>query len=78
MANKEEIQDSHVETTMDSIRAREVVSEILNFGVNETQIKKIIKFLSLELVDRSLMIKLTSIIDESFENVNDVKTKIEI
>ena len=78
MSNKEEISNSQVETTMDSIRAREIVSEILDFGVNETQIKKIIKFLSLELVDRSLMIKLSSTIDESFENVTDVKAKIEI
>ncbi len=77
MSNKENISNSE-ETTMDAIRAREVVSEILNFGVNEHQIKKIIKFLSLELVDRDLMIKLSSLIDESFESVDDVKIKIEI
>ena len=65
-------------STMDAIRAREIVSEILNFGVSETQIKKIIKFLSLELVDRSLMVKVSSLIDESFESVDSAKPKIEI
>ena len=57
---------------LDSIRAREIVQEILNFGVNETQKKKIIKFLSLELEDRDVMIKICSAIE------GEEQSKIEI
>jgi len=63
---------------LDAIRAREIVSEILNFGVSQTQMKKIIKFLSLELEDRDLMVKVSSMVDDGLQHVNDIKTKIEI
>lgn len=48
---------------LDAVKAREIVQEILNFGVNELQKKKIIKMLSLELEDRETMIKICSAID---------------
>jgi hypothetical protein len=75
-SNKKSIHPSTL--TLDSVRAREIVSVVLDFGVSETQIKKIIKFLSLELLDRDLMTKVSSLVDESFEHVDDIKTKIEI
>ena len=34
---------------VDSIKSRQIVSEILDFGVNQYQLKKILKFLALEL-----------------------------
>jgi len=63
---------------MNSIRAREIVSEILNFGVNQGQIKKIIKFLSLELEDRSLMMGIASLIEDDLDDETQAKPKIEI
>ena len=59
---------------MDSIKAREIVREIMDFGVNDFQIKKIIKFLSLELTDRDTMLSIFSALEEEA----DQKPKIEL
>ena len=65
--------------SIESVKSREIVSEILNFGVSQFQIKKILKFLSLELEDRDLMLKISSLIDENTQdNDEDQKPKIEI
>lgn len=68
---KKEIENIEV---LDLIKAREIVQEIMNFGVNDLQIKKIIKLLSLELSDRDVMISICDVLDEEVEN----KPKIEI
>lgn len=60
---------------LDLIKAREIVSEILNFGVNDQQIQRIIKLLSLELINRDMMISITNALDG---NQEENKTKIEI
>lgn len=74
--NKETNQDSVDQKEMlDLIKAREIVSEILNFGVNDQQIQRIIKLLSLELVNRDMMISITNALDG---NQEENKTKIEI
>ena len=44
-------------------KSREIVSEILKFGVNQSQIKSIISTLALELEDRELMVNIRSTID---------------
>lgn len=62
---------------LDSAKSREIVSEILNFGVSQYQIKKIIKFLSLELEDMSLVKEISSIIDSDLDE-DCQKSKIEI
>ena len=59
---------------IDSIKAREIVQEILKFGVNQHQIQKIIKFLALELEDRELMVGICSL----FDNDSEESPKIEI
>ena len=56
-------------TILESSRAREIVREILDFGVNDYQIKKIIKFLSLELEDRNLMKELVTLIEGEEEEI---------
>lgn len=74
--NKETNQDSVDQKEMlDLIKAREIVSEILNFGVNDQQIQRIIKLLSLELINRDMMISITNALDG---NQEENKTKIEI
>lgn len=68
---KEKIENLDV---LDSVKAREIVQEILNFGVNDFQVRKIIKMLALELEDRDLMISICKVLDEEPEE----KSKIEL
>ena len=51
-----------------TIQCREIVKEILNFGVNEFQKKQIIKLLACELEDVSMMKKITNVIKEIDES----------
>lgn len=53
---------------LESLKSREIVSEILNFGVTQYQIKKIIKFLSLELEDLKLMRDISSLLENEKED----------
>ena len=64
--------------TLESVRSREIVAEILDFGVSQYQIKKIIKLLSFELEDMSLVKEITSIIDENLNESSRPSSKIEI
>lgn len=41
-----------------SLKCRQIVSEITNFGVSQSQILHIIKLLALELEDRDLMVRI--------------------
>lgn len=50
------------ENVLESIKSREIVQEILRFGVNQNQILKIIYFLCLELEDRETLESLSDII----------------
>jgi hypothetical protein len=47
---------------LESIKSREIVQEILKFGVNQNQILKIIYFLCLELEDRQTLENLSDIL----------------
>jgi len=50
------------EVNINSVRkAREIVQEIVNFGVNDFEIKQVIKMLSLELEDTEFMKKLNNL-----------------
>lgn len=44
-------------------KSREIVSEILRFGVNQAQMKSIIGLLAMELEDRELMLNIRSAVD---------------
>tara|TARA_B100000214_G_scaffold116884_1_gene82543 strand:- start:398 stop:628 length:231 start_codon:yes stop_codon:yes gene_type:complete len=55
------------------IQSREIVKEILDFGVNEFQKRQIIKLLSLELEDISIAQKISSIMKESEEEPSSGK-----
>lgn len=63
---------------LESSRAREIVHEILNFGVTEYQLKKIIKFLSMELEDRSLMKELINVIEKDEDPDSVEKPRLEL
>ena len=53
-----------------SLKCREIVSEIIRFGVGEDQKLQIIKLLSLELESNSDMKKIVNIVNEIVENTN--------
>lgn len=49
------------------VAARQIVQEILNFGVNDAIIKEIICQLSLELEDRDVMLKIIRFLGDTEE-----------
>lgn len=58
-------------------KAREIVQEILRFGVTQEQMKSILSILALELEDRDLMLKIRSAIDpEESETTDNNHVKI--
>jgi len=61
---------------LDSAQCREIIHEILNFGISQTQVLTLIKLLSLELEDRELMLKLSEIVDNKIKNGQEEKTTI--
>ena len=72
MENKEEKVTE--ENVLDIVKSREIVKEIMDYGVNDLQIRKIIKFLSLELEDRETMINICNALEDNPAQ----KPKIEI
>ncbi len=52
---------------LESARCREIVHEILNFGVSQHQMLVLIKLLSLEVDDIQLMKSITELIDAKLE-----------
>ncbi len=61
------------ENIEETIKCREIIQEILNFGVNQFQIMKLIQFLSLELEDRDIMLEINDVIKN---NLSKEKTSI--
>jgi|TARA_Y100000310_G_scaffold18757_4_gene18417 hypothetical protein len=61
-------QEVEVEKT---VQCRQIVEEILNFGVDELQKRKIIYLLSLELEDRETMVQISKIINNDRQNKPD-------
>lgn len=60
---------------LDSIKARDIVRVIMDYGVNDKQVRKIIKFLSLELEDISLASKISNLMD-GVEEVDNTETQV--
>ena len=52
---------------LESAKCREILNEILDFGVNQAQIITLIKLLSLELESRSLMLKIVNAVEDKNE-----------
>ena len=59
--------------TEQKIQCREIVSEILDFGVSEMQKQQIIRLLSLELEDTEIMRKISHFMSECEEEHLDKK-----
>ena len=54
-----------------SIECRNIVKEIIRYGVSEFQKKKIIYLLSLELEDGEIMKEITSLVQTSIEDKDE-------
>jgi len=54
----------------ESLISREITQEILQFGVNQFQIKKIIELLAFELEDNNLMRTILSVVRDDVENID--------
>ena len=61
-----------------SIECRNIVKEIIRYGVNEFQKKKIIYLLSLELEDGEIIKEITSLVHTSIEDKNEANGLINI
>jgi uncharacterized membrane protein len=72
----EQIEHEKDKTWMNKkIRSREIVSEILRFGVSQAHIVHIINLLALELEDREMMLAIREITSEE-EETDDVIPQI--
>ena len=76
--SSEQIQKPEKEdvTWLNDVRkSREIVGEILRFGVTQNQMQKIISLLALELEDRGMMIGIRNLLEpseeESSEQISD-------
>jgi hypothetical protein len=64
----EKIGQTETETwAQESLKSRQVVSEILKFGVNQKQILNIINLLAMELEDREALVAISSIVKEALK-----------
>lgn len=61
-----------------SIECRNIVKEIIRYGVSEFQKKKIIYLLSLELEDGEIMKEITSLVQTSIEDKDETNGLIKI
>ena len=65
MANdSKQLSNLREEDASNAFMARQIVQEIMDFGVNQQQILKIMYILSLEIEDRELMINVSQLIDD--------------
>jgi hypothetical protein len=55
----------------DNLKCRQIIAEILNFGVSQEQVCKLIYLLSLELENRDLMLQIIEIINNNPENTEN-------
>ncbi len=51
----------------ESLKSREIVTEIVRFGVSQRQILNIIKLLAMELEDREALIAISAVVKEALE-----------
>jgi len=52
---------------LEKVKCRQIIREILNFGVSQEQIKTLINLLALELEDRELMLKINNFLSVNIE-----------
>lgn len=75
-AQQEQVEEEDVVWLNDIKKSRDIVSEILRFGVNQQQKKNIISLLALELEDRELMVSIRNCIEPSDDSSNSDTSKL--
>ena len=60
--------DYNEDSLLEGVIAREIVQEIMKYGVSQEQIKKVIRLLALELESNVLMKKLCKTLEENEES----------
>lgn len=63
------------DSVKESQQCREIVAEILNFGVSQQQILRIAYLLSLELENRKAMVDISTCIKSYVDNLGDAPKK---
>jgi PHP family Zn ribbon phosphoesterase len=66
----EKLDKSQIKIMNNRVQAREIVQEIMKFGVNQSVIKHIIYLMSLNLEDIEQMKEITSVIKKYTKNIN--------
>lgn len=75
--SEEKLEKEDVIWLNDTKKSRDIVLEILRFGVTQPQIKFIIGLLALELEDREMMLGIKKLVDEEEDTTsNSQKSKI--
>tara|TARA_Y100000817_G_scaffold292138_1_gene264143 strand:+ start:206 stop:418 length:213 start_codon:yes stop_codon:yes gene_type:complete len=59
--------EDNTQTVLEKVKCREIVGEILDFGVSQEQIKTIINLLAFELEDRDLMLRINELFSAEIE-----------
>jgi len=62
---------------LENVKSREIVQTIMDYGVSQHQIKKIIEFLAMELEERDIMVEVCKALSDNPES-DSMKTNIEI
>tara|TARA_B100001094_G_scaffold332154_2_gene403057 strand:+ start:296 stop:559 length:264 start_codon:yes stop_codon:yes gene_type:complete len=74
--DKQQVEKDDVDWLNDTKKSRDIVMEIMRFGVSQPQIKLIIASLALELEDRDMMISVRNCVEpetEESDSSNDIK-----
>jgi hypothetical protein len=67
---------NNVEDLQSIEKCRNIVNEILRFGVNDLEIKKIIGLLSLELEDTNCMRQIQAVLKNENQDLNEKKENL--
>ena len=70
-SNEVKVEKDDVLWLNDVKKSREIVQEIMRFGVTQPQIKSVLSLLALELEDRDMMIGIRNIIEPNESDTTD-------
>lgn len=59
--------EDNTQSVLEKVKCRQIVGEILDFGVSQEQIKTIINLLAFELEDRDLMLRINELFSAEIE-----------
>ncbi len=76
--NKDKVEKDDVDWLNDTKKSRDIVMEIMRFGVSQPQIKLIIANLALELEDRDMMISIRDCVEPENEEEGESSNNIKI